>query len=52
VIRRTAGANVHKTLSGKNLSQKRADGVAQGEGSEYKPQYFKKKKKMTADTSL
>jgi hypothetical protein len=29
----------------KNPSQKGAGGVAQGEGSEFKPQYHKKKKK-------
>jgi hypothetical protein len=29
----------------KNPSQKRAGGVAQGEGPELKPQYHKKKKK-------
>jgi hypothetical protein len=29
----------------KNPSQKRAGGVAQGVGSEFKPQYCKKKKK-------
>jgi hypothetical protein len=28
----------------KNLSQKRVDGVVQGVGSEFKPQYCKKKK--------
>jgi hypothetical protein len=36
---------VHKTLSRKNPSQKRAGGVAQGVGPEFKPQYQKKKKK-------
>jgi hypothetical protein len=30
---------VHKTLCQKNLSQKRAAGVAQGESPEFKPQY-------------
>jgi hypothetical protein len=29
----------------KNTSQKRAGGVAQGEGPEFKPQYLEKKKK-------
>jgi hypothetical protein len=29
----------------KNLSQKRAGGVVQGIGPEFKPQYYKKKKK-------
>jgi hypothetical protein len=36
---------VHETLSQKNPSQKRAGGVAQGEGPEFKTQYRKKKKK-------
>jgi hypothetical protein len=36
---------VHKTLSGKNPSQKRAGGVAQGIGPEFKLQYHQKKKK-------
>jgi hypothetical protein len=33
---------VRKTLSRKYPSQKRAGGVAQGEGPEFKPQYGKK----------
>jgi hypothetical protein len=36
---------VFETLSQKNPSQKRAGGVAQGVGSEFRPQYCKKKKK-------
>jgi hypothetical protein len=36
---------VYETLSQKNPSQKRASGVVQGEGPEFKPQYQKKKKK-------
>jgi hypothetical protein len=36
---------VHKTLFQKIPSQKRADGVAQGVGPEFKLQYHKKKKK-------
>jgi hypothetical protein len=39
------GQIVCETLSQKNPSQKRAGGVAQGEGPEFKPQYCKKKKK-------
>jgi hypothetical protein len=39
------GQIVHETLSQKSPSQKRAGGVAQGEGPEFKPQYHKKKKK-------
>jgi hypothetical protein len=39
---------VHKTLSGKNPSQKRAGGVAQGVGPKFKPQYHQKKKKGQA----
>jgi hypothetical protein len=36
------GQIVHETLSQKTPSQKRAGGVAQGEGLEFKPQYSKK----------
>jgi hypothetical protein len=36
---------VRKILSQRNPSQKRTGGVAQGIGSESKPQYHKKKKK-------
>jgi hypothetical protein len=36
---------VPETLSQKNPSQKRAGGVVQGVGPEFKPQYHKKKKK-------
>jgi hypothetical protein len=39
------GEVVLKTLSQKNPSQKRAGGVAQGVGPEFKLQYQKKKKK-------
>jgi hypothetical protein len=35
---------VWKTLSQKTLHKNRADGVAQGEGPEFKPQYHRKKK--------
>jgi hypothetical protein len=38
------GQIVQEILSRKNPSQKRADRVAQGEGSELKPQYCKKEK--------
>jgi hypothetical protein len=38
------GQIVQETLSGKYPSQKRAGGVAQGIGPEFKPQYCKKKK--------
>jgi hypothetical protein len=34
---------VHKTLSRTNSTQKRAGGVAQGVGPEFKPQYNQKK---------
>jgi hypothetical protein len=40
-----SGQIVHETLSQKNPSPKRAGGVAQGEGPEFKAQYCKKKKK-------
>jgi hypothetical protein len=36
---------VHEILSPKTPSQKRAGGVDQGVGPEFKPQYRKKKKK-------
>jgi hypothetical protein len=39
------GQIVHETLSQKNPSQKRAGGVAQGTGSEFRLQHHKKKKK-------
>jgi hypothetical protein len=37
---------VHQTLSQKYSSQKRAGGVIQGVGPEFKPQYQKKKKRI------
>jgi hypothetical protein len=40
------GQIVFETLSWENLSQRRAGGVAQGSGPEFKPQYKKKKKKV------
>jgi hypothetical protein len=48
-IRRIAVQNqpwqiVLKTLSQKTLHKNRAGGVAQGEGPEFKPQYWGKKK--------
>jgi hypothetical protein len=50
-IRRTVVQNqprqiVHQTLSPKNPSQKRADGVAQGVSPEFKTQYCKRKKHL------
>jgi hypothetical protein len=36
----------------KNPSQKRAGGVAQGVGPEFKPQYCKKKKKKSPDSKI
>jgi hypothetical protein len=36
----------HETLSRKNSSQKRAGGVAQGVGPEFKPSTAKKKEKL------
>jgi hypothetical protein len=38
------GQTIHKILSQKNPSQKRAGGMAQGVGPEFKPYYCKKKK--------
>jgi hypothetical protein len=46
VVQSQPGQIVLKTLSRKNLSQKRAGGVAQSVGPEFKPQYWKKKKKV------
>jgi hypothetical protein len=40
------GQIIHKTLSWKNPSQKRAGEVAQGEGPEFKLQYCKERKKV------
>jgi hypothetical protein len=45
VVRSQPGKVVHKTLSQKNPSQKRAGGVAQGVDPEFKTQYRQKKKK-------
>jgi hypothetical protein len=45
VVRRQPGQIVHETLSKKNPLEKRAGGVAQSVGPEFKPQYHKKKKK-------
>jgi hypothetical protein len=41
------GQIVCETLSGKNSSQKRAGGVAQGVGCNFKPQYCKTKQNKT-----
>jgi hypothetical protein len=46
------GQIVLETLSQKNPSQKRAGGVAQGEGPEFKPQYRKKQKQNTCEESI
>jgi hypothetical protein len=42
-----AWANSLWYSTGINPSQKRTGGVAQGEGPEFKPQYYKKKKVLT-----
>jgi hypothetical protein len=44
VVQSQPGQRVHETVSQKNLTQKETNGVAQGEGPEFKPQYLKKKK--------
>jgi hypothetical protein len=41
---------VHETLSRKYLTQKRADGMAQGVGPEFKSQYCKKQKQTNKTT--
>jgi hypothetical protein len=46
VVQSQPRKRVLKTLFLKNPSQKRAGGVAQGVGYEFKPQYHKKKKKL------
>jgi hypothetical protein len=43
VVQSHLGQTVHKTLSQKKPSQKRAGGVPQGVGLEFKPQYCKTK---------
>jgi hypothetical protein len=40
---KSSWANSSRNPISKNPSQKRAGGVAQSEGSEFKPQYYKKK---------
>jgi hypothetical protein len=45
VVQSQPGQIVSETLSQKSPSQKKADGVAQSVGPEFKPQYCKKKKK-------
>jgi hypothetical protein len=40
-VRSQPGQIVHETLSRKTLHKNRDGGVAQGEGSEFKPQYSK-----------
>jgi hypothetical protein len=45
VVRSQPGQIICESLSLKFLSQKRAGRVTQGEGSEFKLQYHKKKKK-------
>jgi hypothetical protein len=44
-VQSQTGQTVHKTPSWKTYHKNKADGVAQGEGPEFKPQYRKKKKK-------
>jgi hypothetical protein len=45
VVQSQSRQTVRETVSRKNPSQKRAGGVAQGVGPEFKLQYHKKKKK-------
>jgi hypothetical protein len=45
VVRSQPWQKVHETLSQKILHKNRTGGVAQGEGSEFKPQYHQKIKK-------
>jgi hypothetical protein len=43
MVRSQPWQTIQETLSQKDPSQKRAGGVAQGVGPEFKPQYFKRK---------
>jgi hypothetical protein len=43
VVQIGPGQIVYETLSRKTLHKNRAGGMAQGEGPEFKPQYWKKK---------
>jgi hypothetical protein len=52
VVQSHLGQTVHKTLSQKKPSQKRAGGVPQGVGLEFKPQYRKEKKKKRPQCDL
>jgi hypothetical protein len=49
MVQSQPGQIVHETLSRKNPSQKRAGGVAQGVGPEFKPQYRKTKQNKKND---
>jgi hypothetical protein len=52
MVQSKPGQIVHETLSQKYPSPKRATGVAQGVGPEFKPQYGKKtNKKLTTTTT-
>jgi hypothetical protein len=44
MIQSPPGQIGHETQTWKNTSQEKADGVAQGVGSEFKTQYWKKEK--------
>jgi hypothetical protein len=46
VVQGQPGQIVHETLSQKNNPSQERTGVAQGVGSEFKPQYCKKKKQV------
>jgi hypothetical protein len=50
VVQSQPGQIVLKTLSRKKPSQKRAGGITEGVGSEFKPQYWKKKKAKVSST--
>jgi hypothetical protein len=43
IVQSQLEANSSRDSTGKKLSQKRAGGLAQGAGPEFKPQYCKKK---------
>jgi hypothetical protein len=52
MVQSQRGQIVRKTLSQKTLHKKRASGVAQGEGPEFKPQYCKNKTKQKSYISF
>jgi hypothetical protein len=44
MVQSQPGQIVHETLSQEDLHKNKANGVAQGEGPEFNPQYWKQRK--------